>query len=156
MYEIPENGGDTLWASGYEVRLPPTLYNEETDGKIGEKAYDRLTPSMQKFLEGLTAVNDGNGFHERAKVCVALPLVVLFASATLTLFLLDEIDPFSLHSFRLTASDVLSTKDLVVILSTLDRTFRLFTLSSGSLSFSLAVDVDFDTIRRFLSFSPRN
>ncbi|GAA6042333.1 hypothetical protein JCM8097_003851 [Rhodosporidiobolus ruineniae] len=53
MHTLPTNeqgeylGGDTIWASAYE-------------------AYDRLTPSMQKFLEGLTAVHDGNGFHNRA------------------------------------------------------------------------------------------
>ncbi|GAA6006026.1 hypothetical protein JCM10207_007312 [Rhodosporidiobolus poonsookiae] len=47
MYAIPENGGDTLWASGYE-------------------AYDRLTPAMAQWLEGLHAVYDGNGFHQRA------------------------------------------------------------------------------------------
>ncbi|GAA5890782.1 hypothetical protein JCM6882_000660 [Rhodosporidiobolus microsporus] len=48
MWSLPENGGDTLWASAYE-------------------AYDRLTPAMAKFLEGLTAVHDGNGFHSRAQ-----------------------------------------------------------------------------------------
>ncbi|GAA5878129.1 hypothetical protein JCM8547_005635 [Rhodosporidiobolus lusitaniae] len=48
LWQLPENGGDTLWASAYE-------------------AYDRLTPAMQNFVEGLTAVNDGNGFHNRAK-----------------------------------------------------------------------------------------
>ncbi|GAA5890781.1 hypothetical protein JCM6882_000659 [Rhodosporidiobolus microsporus] len=48
MWSIPENGGDTLWASAYE-------------------AYDRLTPALASFLEGLTAVNDGNGFHNRAQ-----------------------------------------------------------------------------------------
>ncbi|KAL8278034.1 hypothetical protein RQP46_009494 [Phenoliferia psychrophenolica] len=49
IHTLPPNGGDTLWASAYE-------------------AYDRLTPAMAKFLEGLTAVHDGNGFHTRAKV----------------------------------------------------------------------------------------
>ncbi|GAA5835042.1 hypothetical protein JCM11251_000146 [Rhodosporidiobolus azoricus] len=49
MWSLPENGGDTLWASAYE-------------------AYDRLTPALAKFLEGLTAVNDGNGFHQRAQM----------------------------------------------------------------------------------------
>ena len=36
LTEVPETGGDTLWASGYEV-------------------YDRISPAYQKFLEGLTA-----------------------------------------------------------------------------------------------------
>ena len=50
IYEMPvEGGGDTLWASAYE-------------------AYDRLTPAYQSFIEGLTAINDGNGFHQRAKI----------------------------------------------------------------------------------------
>lgn len=37
-----------LWASGYEI-------------------YDRLSPSMQKFLEGLTATHDASFFHEEAR-----------------------------------------------------------------------------------------
>ncbi|KAI8890206.1 TauD-domain-containing protein [Backusella circina FSU 941] len=37
---LPATGGDTLWASGYT-------------------AYDRLSPAMQKFLEGLEAVHSG-------------------------------------------------------------------------------------------------
>lgn len=37
---LPSTGGDTLWASGYS-------------------AYDRLSPAMQKFLEGLEAVHSG-------------------------------------------------------------------------------------------------
>ncbi|ORY90778.1 hypothetical protein BCR35DRAFT_342173, partial [Leucosporidium creatinivorum] len=44
---LPETGGDTLWGSAYE-------------------AYDRLTPALQSFLEGLTAVHDGNQFHQVA------------------------------------------------------------------------------------------
>lgn len=53
IHTLPVNGGDTLWASAYE-------------------AYDRLTPALAKFLEGLTALHDGNGFHTRAKVCAQL------------------------------------------------------------------------------------
>ncbi|GAA5852894.1 hypothetical protein JCM8547_004723 [Rhodosporidiobolus lusitaniae] len=49
VWEVPESGGgDTLWASAYE-------------------AYDRLTPAFQRFVEGLTAVHDGNHFHASAK-----------------------------------------------------------------------------------------
>ncbi|KAJ8293385.1 Alpha-ketoglutarate-dependent taurine dioxygenase [Rhodotorula toruloides] len=44
VWEIPENGGDTLWA------------------------YDRLTPALAKFLEGLTALHDGNHFHKVAEL----------------------------------------------------------------------------------------
>ncbi|KAG7085533.1 hypothetical protein E1B28_003091 [Marasmius oreades] len=47
MCTIPETGGDTLWASGYE-------------------AYDRLSPAFQKFLEGLTAVHNADFFNEYA------------------------------------------------------------------------------------------
>ncbi|KAF9267080.1 taurine catabolism dioxygenase [Marasmius fiardii PR-910] len=47
MHTIPETGGDTLWASGYE-------------------AYDRLSPAFQKFLEGLTAVHNADFFNEYA------------------------------------------------------------------------------------------
>ncbi|KAH7161645.1 hypothetical protein EDB81DRAFT_683579 [Dactylonectria macrodidyma] len=36
LTELPETGGDTLWASGYDV-------------------YDHLSPAYQKFLESLTA-----------------------------------------------------------------------------------------------------
>ncbi|THH01348.1 hypothetical protein EW026_g1356 [Hermanssonia centrifuga] len=48
MHTLPRVGGDTLWASGYE-------------------AYDRLSPALQRFLEGLTAEHDGNFFHNTAK-----------------------------------------------------------------------------------------
>ncbi|SCZ96085.1 BZ3500_MvSof-1268-A1-R1_Chr8-1g09993 [Microbotryum saponariae] len=44
---LPETGGDTLWASAYE-------------------AYDRLSPAYKKFVEGLTAEHEGNGFHQVA------------------------------------------------------------------------------------------
>ncbi|KAJ9096218.1 hypothetical protein QFC20_006462 [Naganishia adeliensis] len=47
--EFPaEGGGDTLWASGYEL-------------------YDRLTPTYRKFLEGLTAEHRGDFFLAAAK-----------------------------------------------------------------------------------------
>ncbi|KAJ3539772.1 hypothetical protein NM688_g6317 [Phlebia brevispora] len=48
MHTLPQVGGDTLWASAYE-------------------AYDRLSPALQRFLEGLTAEHDGNFFHNTAK-----------------------------------------------------------------------------------------
>ncbi|GAA5994736.1 TauD/TfdA dioxygenase family protein [Rhodotorula paludigena] len=49
MHTLPsEGGGDTVWYSAYE-------------------AYDRLSPHYAKWLEGLTALHDGNGFHLRAK-----------------------------------------------------------------------------------------
>lgn len=47
IHTLPPTGGDTLWASGYEI-------------------YDRLSPPMQAFLEGLTATHDANFFHEDA------------------------------------------------------------------------------------------
>ncbi|KAF7334647.1 Taurine catabolism dioxygenase [Mycena venus] len=43
MRTIPEVGGDTLWASGYE-------------------AYDKLSPAFAKFLEGLTAIHSADFF----------------------------------------------------------------------------------------------
>ncbi|GHJ89950.1 hypothetical protein NliqN6_6352 [Naganishia liquefaciens] len=47
--EFPaQGGGDTLWASGYEL-------------------YDRLTPTYRKFLEGLTAEHRGDFFVAAAK-----------------------------------------------------------------------------------------
>lgn len=46
--QAPEVGGDTLWASAYE-------------------AYDRLSPAMRKYLEGLTALHKGLGFIQLAK-----------------------------------------------------------------------------------------
>ncbi|KAH7070621.1 hypothetical protein BKA63DRAFT_81417 [Paraphoma chrysanthemicola] len=48
IHTLPATGGDTLWASGYEV-------------------YDRLSPAMQKFLEGLTATHDAKFFLEEAE-----------------------------------------------------------------------------------------
>jgi len=48
MHTIPDVGGDTLWASGYE-------------------AYDRLSPAYQKFLEGLTAVHNADVFVRYAQ-----------------------------------------------------------------------------------------
>ncbi|KAF3938609.1 hypothetical protein ABW19_dt0201556 [Dactylella cylindrospora] len=48
LVQLPTTGGDTLWASGYEL-------------------YDRLSKPYQKFLEGLTALHSGSGFHDIAK-----------------------------------------------------------------------------------------
>ena len=48
IHTLPPTGGDTLWASGYEL-------------------YDRLSPPMQRLLEGLTATHDANFFHDDAK-----------------------------------------------------------------------------------------
>lgn len=48
IHTLPPTGGDTLWASGYEI-------------------YDRLSPAMQSFLEGLTATHDAKFFLEEAE-----------------------------------------------------------------------------------------
>jgi alpha-ketoglutarate-dependent taurine dioxygenase len=48
IHTLPPTGGDTLWASGYEI-------------------YDRLSPAMQIFLEGLTATHDAKFFLEEAE-----------------------------------------------------------------------------------------
>ena len=48
LTQLPKTGGDTLWASGYEV-------------------YDRISKPYQKFLETLTAVHDGEGFRRMAE-----------------------------------------------------------------------------------------
>ncbi|KAK0391588.1 hypothetical protein NLU13_1088 [Sarocladium strictum] len=47
IHTLPATGGDTLWASGYEI-------------------YDRLSIPMRSFLEGLTATHDANFFHDEA------------------------------------------------------------------------------------------
>ncbi len=47
IHTLPPTGGDTLWASGYEI-------------------YDRLSSPMQKFLEGLTATHDATFFLAEA------------------------------------------------------------------------------------------
>ncbi|KAJ3378665.1 hypothetical protein HDU84_007397 [Entophlyctis sp. JEL0112] len=47
--ELPPQGGDTLWASAYEV-------------------YDRLSPAFAAFLEGLTATHEGSGFLQLEKL----------------------------------------------------------------------------------------
>jgi taurine dioxygenase len=44
MREVPPVGGDTLFASMYA-------------------AYDRLSPRMKTYLEGLTATHDGEGYY---------------------------------------------------------------------------------------------
>ncbi|KAJ5167054.1 tfdA family taurine dioxygenase [Penicillium canariense] len=48
IHQLPETGGDTLWASGYEL-------------------YDRLSPKMAELLEGLTATHDATFFHDEAR-----------------------------------------------------------------------------------------
>ncbi|KAL1583528.1 hypothetical protein WHR41_07724 [Cladosporium halotolerans] len=48
IHTLPKTGGDTLWASGYEV-------------------YDRLSPSMAAYLETLSARHDAKFFHEEAE-----------------------------------------------------------------------------------------
>ncbi|CZT18679.1 related to taurine dioxygenase [Ramularia collo-cygni] len=47
LTQLPSNGGDTLWASGYEI-------------------YDRFSRPYQKFFETLTATFIGDGFHKAA------------------------------------------------------------------------------------------
>ncbi|KAI9347720.1 alpha-ketoglutarate-dependent taurine dioxygenase [Obelidium mucronatum] len=47
LNKLPTEGGDTLWASAYEV-------------------YERLSPAFQKFLEGLTATHSAAHFHQAA------------------------------------------------------------------------------------------
>jgi alpha-ketoglutarate-dependent taurine dioxygenase len=48
LTELPKTGGDTLWASGYEL-------------------YDRLSPPYQKFFESLTATYAQPEFGKAAK-----------------------------------------------------------------------------------------
>ncbi|PGH13581.1 hypothetical protein AJ79_03574 [Helicocarpus griseus UAMH5409] len=48
LTELPASGGDTMWASGYEV-------------------YDRISKPYQKFLETLTATYAQPGFGQSAK-----------------------------------------------------------------------------------------
>lgn len=47
LTQLPSSGGDTLWASGYDI-------------------YDRFSPAYQKFFEGLTATFIGDGFIKAA------------------------------------------------------------------------------------------
>jgi alpha-ketoglutarate-dependent taurine dioxygenase len=48
IHTLPETGGDTLWASGYEI-------------------YDRLSAPIKSLLEGLTATHDASFFHDEAR-----------------------------------------------------------------------------------------
>lgn len=48
IHTLPPTGGDTLWASGYEI-------------------YDRLSPAMRTMLESLTATHDAKFFLEEAE-----------------------------------------------------------------------------------------
>lgn len=47
LTQLPSSGGDTLWASGYDI-------------------YDRFSPAYQKFFDGLTATFIGEGFIKAA------------------------------------------------------------------------------------------
>ena len=47
LTQLPKTGGDTLWASGYEI-------------------YDRFSLAYRKFFEGLTATFVGDGFIKAA------------------------------------------------------------------------------------------
>ncbi|KAJ4392311.1 hypothetical protein N0V93_005936 [Gnomoniopsis smithogilvyi] len=47
IHTLPATGGDTLWASGYEI-------------------YDRLSPPMRALFEGLTATHDAKFFLDEA------------------------------------------------------------------------------------------
>jgi len=47
IHTLPATGGDTLWASGYEI-------------------YDRLSPALRTMLEGLTATHDAKFFLDEA------------------------------------------------------------------------------------------
>jgi alpha-ketoglutarate-dependent taurine dioxygenase len=49
LTQLPKTGGDTLWASGYDL-------------------YDRFSPAYQKFFEGLTATYIGSGFLQAAEM----------------------------------------------------------------------------------------
>ncbi|KAI9930612.1 hypothetical protein ASPWEDRAFT_153889 [Aspergillus wentii DTO 134E9] len=48
LTQLPRTGGDTLWASGYDV-------------------YDRFSPRYQQFLDSLTATFVGEGFLQAAQ-----------------------------------------------------------------------------------------
>jgi alpha-ketoglutarate-dependent taurine dioxygenase len=48
LIQLPKTGGDTLWASGYDI-------------------YDRFSKPYRKFLEGLTATYVGEGFIKAAQ-----------------------------------------------------------------------------------------
>ncbi|KAI9353487.1 putative TfdA family taurine dioxygenase, partial [Obelidium mucronatum] len=52
LQDVPPEGGDTLWASAYEV-------------------YERLSPAYRQFLEGLTATHSGEGFNKLQAAGVA-------------------------------------------------------------------------------------
>jgi alpha-ketoglutarate-dependent taurine dioxygenase len=47
LHTLPKTGGDTLWASGYDL-------------------YDRLSPPWKKFIDGLTATYAQPGFLKSA------------------------------------------------------------------------------------------
>jgi alpha-ketoglutarate-dependent taurine dioxygenase len=47
LHTLPETGGDTLWGSGYDL-------------------YDSLSPTWQKFADGLTATYSQPGFLKSA------------------------------------------------------------------------------------------
>ncbi|KAJ5684716.1 uncharacterized protein N7477_001061, partial [Penicillium maclennaniae] len=48
LTQLPQTGGDTLWASGYEI-------------------CDRISKPYRNILEGLTAIHDGETFRQMAR-----------------------------------------------------------------------------------------
>lgn len=66
IYAAPEVGGDTIWSSGY-VDVFPAMIHARSSSQFDPPAwplssyalYSSLSPGMQKYLEGLSALHSG-------------------------------------------------------------------------------------------------
>ena len=67
IHTLPETGGDTVSS----FWIASVLYEQEIADQLqlwasGYEVYDRLSPALAQFLEGLTATHEAKFFHEEA------------------------------------------------------------------------------------------
>src|SRR5206468_654410 len=68
LVQLPENGGDTLWASGLFLSSPLIVLNTNSNVKLsGYDLYDRFSKPYQRFFDGLTATYIADGFLKAAE-----------------------------------------------------------------------------------------
>lgn len=65
LFQLPKNGGDTLWASGMSMVASWPLWSELTSP--GYDIYDRFSKPYQKFFESLTVTYSGEQLIKQAE-----------------------------------------------------------------------------------------